>query len=908
MKKSSRLFLMLGLTLGLTRSAFATCTGGGDPCNQPRNGSITAHTATTLTESVQNSATPNVAFSIYFFQATILGSPQDTGTADSKTVIALTEDFTSPSTPNDIIVDTVKPLLASTAYHGYSKACPPGSSLPTNAGCSAWVLIGNQTTDALTNAGFANIAAGDTKPTQFTARTNNSVVDQIDVAAWLTTLLASTEVGNCSLTKNLQPFPASGTASLTIANADCSTLVPNRPYTLTENLEYTPTQAAPPYTTTKFYTQAADPAAGTVSAVTHCAAHITYSNASGSFGNPSDTSYTVAVGGGVAAQSKPIGGSGSPGDTGFQDFTDLQPGVTYTPTVQAQNRGGNPWLPSNAIGYVPPTFTTKGTTGSFTPQNITTTSADIAYSIDLTGVTDYQLILNGANFGTKVSGQPANPIHLTGLTPNTVYKFQIQFFEGTNCTFTVPTTAAAFTTTAADPTAFVFTAADAFTLNASWTDTLNPPATKYMVNYCTNSDMVTGCQTVTTAAGTKNATLAAQPTTQYWAQVKALTVGGGLDSNYIPVPPATITTPLNKTGITISPASVTLNAGVLQLFSASVIDQNGSPVSNPAVTWSFLGPGGGTLSGPNPAPTINYTATTPGGPYILQGSVVVHSIIFTNVSTITVVGTGPFFSSGPVVSVNPDNKSGSASALATDNANGHTAISYNWALVSGPAGGAITVTPNNSQTANNAALTFNKAGTYTISCTASDNFGATTVSAPPVTVNPILSAITVTPNNVTLKVLQDQMFTANGFDQFGGGMTLTGVTWSTTGGNISQAGEFNSQTLGTGIRVTATKGNLSGSAIVNLVNFDVSAASAYPVPYKANFGNGGVIHFVGLGSQSTLHIYTTSGRRVFDISLTADHYDWQIKNSSGESIASGVYFYVIESPEGKKNGKLIIIQ
>jgi hypothetical protein len=47
---------------------------------------------------------------------------------------------------------------------------------------------------------------------------------------------------------------------------------------------------------------------------------------------------------------------------------------------------------------------------------------------------------------------------------------------------------------------------------------------------------------------------------------------------------------------------------------------------------------------------------------------------------------------------------------------------------------------------------------------------------------------------------------------------------------------------------------------------------------------------------------------VFDISLNQDIYPWNVKNSSGESIASGVYFYVIESPEGKKNGKLIIIQ
>ena len=103
--------------------------------------------------------------------------------------------------------------------------------------------------------------------------TNNSVVDQSDVAAWLTTQLNSTEVGNCSLSKNIQPFPSNGTTSLTITSSDCSTLLPNRPYTLVENLEYFPTQAAPSYTSSIFYTQAKDPKAiNPAASVTHCSA------------------------------------------------------------------------------------------------------------------------------------------------------------------------------------------------------------------------------------------------------------------------------------------------------------------------------------------------------------------------------------------------------------------------------------------------------------------------------------------------------------------------------------------------------------------------------------------------------------------------------------------------------------
>ena len=170
--------------------------------------------------------------------------------------------------------------------------------------------------------------------------------------------------------------------------------------------------------------------------------------------------------------------------------------------------------------------------------------------------------------------------------------------------------------------------------------------------------------------------------------------------------------------------------------------------------------------------------------------------------------------------------------------------------------------------------------------------------------------MSVSPNNVTLKTLSSQVFTANGADQFGTGMNAGNVTWTAGGASIGSGGALNYTapgTLGTVITITAANGQVRGSATVNLVDFNVSGAKAFPVPYKANEGTG-VIHFAGLGTSSKIRIYTTSGRQVFSIALSQQTYDWPIVNSSGENIASGVYFYVIESPEGKKDGKLIIIK
>lgn len=103
----------------------------------------------------------------------------------------------------------------------------------------------------------------------------------------------------------------------------------------------------------------------------------------------------------------------------------------------------------------------------------------------------------------------------------------------------------------------------------------------------------------------------------------------------------------------------------------------------------------------------------------------------------------------------------------------------------------------------------------------------------------------------------------------------------------------------------------------NLSSTDVSQAYAYPVPYKSNMGLPGV-YFKCLGAQSAIRIYTMAGRKVREMSVPlglgtcdnnqATHFLWDLKNSDGDNVASGVYFYVIESPGGKKDGKLIIVQ
>src|SRR5207302_7950685 len=174
----------------------------------------------------------------------------------------------------------------------------------------------------------------------------------------------------------------------------------------------------------------------------------------------------------------------------------------------------------------------SGTAGTFTPQTPGSTTENIAFSgLDLTGVTAYQNIVNGSNFGSQVSTAPTSPISLTGLTPNTQYTFKIQLFEAT-CSFIVPVTNATFTTTPVDPTSFTLSAASPFSLNAGWATGANPAGTIYQVQYCTDAGFTQNCQTKNSSAGATSTTLTTgvNPATTYFAHVRALTIGGGLDS------------------------------------------------------------------------------------------------------------------------------------------------------------------------------------------------------------------------------------------------------------------------------------------------------------------------------------------------------------------------------------------
>lgn len=133
-----------------------------------------------------------------------------------------------------------------------------------------------------------------------------------------------------------------------------------------------------------------------------------------------------------------------------------------------------------------------------------------------------------------------------------------------------------------------------------------------------------------------------------------------------------------------------------------------------------------------------------------------------------------------------------------------------------------------------------------------------------------------------------------------------------------------SQILPDGSGVTAPITSFSVFAVMGDAVGDASSVYAFPVPWRPhgpNAGSGpgqtgtdnGGITFGDLPSECTISIFTVSGdlvRKLTHSDLAGDiaRETWDGKTIHGETAASGVYFWHVESASDSKNGKLMIIR
>jgi hypothetical protein len=93
-----------------------------------------------------------------------------------------------------------------------------------------------------------------------------------------------------------------------------------------------------------------------------------------------------------------------------------------------------------------------------------------------------------------------------------------------------------------------------------------------------------------------------------------------------------------------------------------------------------------------------------------------------------------------------------------------------------------------------------------------------------------------------------------------------------------------------------------------LVSVDLSAARVYPNPWRAARGDGSIV-FDQMPANSTVKIFTVSGRWVKTLSAPGGYVSWDLTNDSGEKVASGIYLYLITDGQGNKTrGKFVVIR
>jgi len=127
-----------------------------------------------------------------------------------------------------------------------------------------------------------------------------------------------------------------------------------------------------------------------------------------------------------------------------------------------------------------------------------------------------------------------------------------------------------------------------------------------------------------------------------------------------------------------------------------------------------------------------------------------------------------------------------------------------------------------------------------------------------------------------------------------------------------------------GSGVTTNVTSLSVYALMGEAVGDASSVYAFPVPWRPHGPDAGTgpgqtgtesagITFASLPSECTIKIFTVSGELVrtlthSNITGPVSYETWDVKTTHGEAVASGVYFWHVESSSDSKNGKLVVIR
>lgn len=115
--------------------------------------------------------------------------------------------------------------------------------------------------------------------------------------------------------------------------------------------------------------------------------------------------------------------------------------------------------------------------------------------------------------------------------------------------------------------------------------------------------------------------------------------------------------------------------------------------------------------------------------------------------------------------------------------------------------------------------------------------------------------------------------------------------------------------------VSQSVSHFSDYALLAVPDADLSPVYAYPVPFRPGAGDAArygswadLITFTNLPAYGKIRIYTVSGALVRELQAAPPSMKWDLKNSAGQAVASGVYLWEVTSGSSRKTGKLVVIK
>lgn len=139
-------------------------------------------------------------------------------------------------------------------------------------------------------------------------------------------------------------------------------------------------------------------------------------------------------------------------------------------------------------------------------------------------------------------------------------------------------------------------------------------------------------------------------------------------------------------------------------------------------------------------------------------------------------------------------------------------------------------------------------------------------------------------------------------------LATVGNTRPKTGGSYSLLGSTGQLGYGSlaGGRYTINWGIVNSWRPAQLT---VATAHVFPNPCTVTRGCTGVT-FTRLTLRATINIFTVSGEKVRSIekSNNIDSVGWDLRNTAGSIVASGLYLYVVTGEGSSKKGKLVIVR